>query len=93
MEMNMRTIVFTMLAVAALTAASPRKADAQYAYPWCAQFTDGSGVFSCAFVTFGQCLATVSGIGGFCVRNPVYTFVLPTNELRRVPTHRRSARR
>jgi hypothetical protein len=27
------------------------------------------------------------------VRNPAYTSVLPTNERRRVPTHRRSARR
>jgi hypothetical protein len=33
-------------------------------YPWCANYTKGST--SCSFVTFEQCMADVSGIGGFC---------------------------
>jgi hypothetical protein len=46
-------------------------------YPWCAQY--GSGIFggdggrNCGFSTLQQCQATVSGIGGFCERNPWYT--------------------
>jgi Protein of unknown function (DUF3551) len=39
-------------------------------YPWCANYTKGST--SCSFVTFEQCMADVSGIGGFCERNTSY---------------------
>jgi Protein of unknown function (DUF3551) len=39
-------------------------------YPWCANYTKGST--SCSFVTFEQCMADVSGIGGFCERNTLY---------------------
>jgi Protein of unknown function (DUF3551) len=39
-------------------------------YPWCAYY--GSGGTNCGFVAFEQCLATVSGIGGFCDRNTQY---------------------
>lgn len=42
-------------------------------YPWCAYYggREGGGR-NCGFTTFEQCLATVSGIGGFCNRNPQY---------------------
>lgn len=33
-------------------------------YSWCAVYDNGST--SCAFTTFEQCRATVSGVGGFC---------------------------
>ncbi len=43
-------------------------------YRWCAQYgRGGGGATNCGFVTLGQCQATVSGIGGFCVRNQFYT--------------------
>jgi hypothetical protein len=36
-------------------------------YPWCAEYGGTpSGPTNCGFVTFQQCLDTVSGIGGFC---------------------------
>jgi len=43
-------------------------------YPWCAQYSGRAlgGAMNCGFVSFQQCLATVSGIGGFCVRNNLY---------------------
>lgn len=43
-------------------------------YPWCAQYDGGSngGAMNCGFVSFEQCLATVSGIGGFCIQNNTY---------------------
>lgn len=43
-------------------------------YPWCAYYGssgDGGGT-NCGFVTREQCMATVSGIGGFCGENPQY---------------------
>ncbi|HEY2526870.1 MAG TPA: DUF3551 domain-containing protein [Xanthobacteraceae bacterium] len=42
-------------------------------YPWCAYYSGRSGGgTNCGFTTFEQCLATVSGIGGFCQRNTQY---------------------
>jgi hypothetical protein len=42
-------------------------------YPWCAYYAGagGSGE-NCGFSTFQQCLATLSGMGGFCNRNTQY---------------------
>jgi hypothetical protein len=42
-------------------------------YPWCAQYGGRSGGRNCGFVSFQQCQATVSGMGGFCERNLFYT--------------------
>jgi Protein of unknown function (DUF3551) len=55
------------------TAAIGTRAEAQN-YPWCANYSDGEGGggTNCGFTTFEQCLATVSGIGGFCDRNTMY---------------------
>jgi uncharacterized protein DUF3551 len=41
-------------------------------YPWCAQYSDGTGSKNCGFTSFQQCLADVSGVGGFCIQNSTY---------------------
>ena len=42
-------------------------------YPWCAVYTGrGGGASNCGFRTWDQCMATVSGIGGFCQPNQFY---------------------
>jgi Protein of unknown function (DUF3551) len=42
-------------------------------YPWCAYYSGSpDGPTNCGFSTFQQCLATISGIGGFCDRNNMY---------------------
>ena len=43
-------------------------------YPWCALYGGGAtgGAQNCGFSTYGQCMATVSGIGGFCQLNTLY---------------------
>ena len=40
--------------------------------PWCADYTRGGGT-NCGFYTYGQCAATVSGVGGYCRRNPFFS--------------------
>jgi hypothetical protein len=37
-------------------------------YPWCARY--GWTTYNCGFDTYNQCLATISGVGGYCERNP-----------------------
>lgn len=39
-------------------------------YPWCSKTPDTGGFPQCSFMTFEQCVATVSGLGGDCVQNP-----------------------
>lgn len=49
--------------------ASPARAQN---YPWCAYYGDDFGGTNCGFVSYEQCMATVTGIGGFCDRNTQY---------------------
>jgi hypothetical protein len=72
----MRTI-FLVAAITGTALVSAPEAKAQY-YPWCATYSVRGGGESCSFVTFGQCRANVSGIGGFCYQNPwYYAYVAP----------------
>jgi len=41
-------------------------------YPWCAFYTGPFSATNCGFDTYQQCLATVSGIGGYCQPNTMY---------------------
>jgi hypothetical protein len=61
-----------ILATAIVTASIATRAQAQN-YPWCAQYSGAmGGAMNCGFSTFQQCLADVSGIGGFCEANDTY---------------------
>jgi len=64
--------LFTAVGVAALAALATPAAAIEY--PWCAQYNGmGGGGRNCGFSTIEQCMATVSGIGGFCEPNLFYT--------------------
>jgi Protein of unknown function (DUF3551) len=58
---------FVLGAIAATVLATA--ANAQN-YAWCALYKEGA--VNCGFTTFQQCLATVSGSGGFCTQNTTY---------------------
>lgn len=38
-------------------------------YPWCAQYGGRNGGRNCGFASYRQCMAAISGNGGFCERN------------------------
>ncbi len=69
--MRVRSVLlFTfILGAAASSGVSPAAAQN---YPWCAVYSMRGGGTNCGFETFEQCMATVSGIGGFCTRNTMY---------------------
>ncbi len=71
----MKTITSTVFLALVLLVGLAPAARAQIYYPWCAQYDGGmgGGGTNCGFSTLAQCQATVSGIGGFCVRNSFYT--------------------
>lgn len=58
----------TLAAIAAGTLMMSTGPGAARTYPWCAYYNWST--YNCGFVTFRQCLATVSGTGGWCERNP-----------------------
>jgi hypothetical protein len=68
-----RLVVDSHLAAAAFVAAiaTTTPASAQN-YPWCAHYGTPYSDTSCGFVGYEQCMASVSGIGGFCEKNDTY---------------------
>ena len=66
----MRRLLFAAAIVIGAVGAST-VAQAQN-YPWCAYYSGSDGARNCGFVSFQQCMADVSGIGGFCQRNTTY---------------------
>jgi hypothetical protein len=69
----MRVIVFASSLVAALVGLTADPALADKA-PWCAFLGGGrsGGGTECLYYSRAQCMATVSGFGGYCFENPNY---------------------
>ncbi len=67
----MKLLLFVFGITAAATFGTPAQAQN---YPWCAQYGGGGagGAMNCGFSTYQQCMADVSGIGGFCMQNNTY---------------------
>jgi hypothetical protein len=40
--------------------------------PWCTNF-GYTGSLECAYNSLEQCMASISGMGGYCTRNPRYS--------------------
>ncbi len=58
-------------------------------YPWCAQYSGSmGGSMNCGFTTHEQCMATVSGAGGFCVVNTQYQPPVPGPSRSQANQHR-----
>ena len=87
--MRIALAAFVMLALA--SAADSARADP---YRWCAEYSGGdfgAGSTSCYFWTWEQCMAAVSGVGGFCRVNPFFDgkpVVTPEDGPARAPRRR-----
>ena len=62
----MRTITIVGLFVVAMLSGGTGSAKAERYWPWCARYGWST---VCSFATFQQCVASVSGAGGFCQQN------------------------
>jgi hypothetical protein len=81
----MRKILGPLALVAAVVGAAPSSfAQTAYDYPWCALYGSrtAGGAQSCYYKTYAQCMATISGIGGTCIRSPYYRGPEPRGERR-----------
>ena len=66
--MRLLVLLIAGLASSVIPSAAPARE-----YPWCAVYGGTlSGSSNCGFTTRQQCIATVSGIGGFCEPNRFY---------------------
>lgn len=63
----MKAILVASAALFAIAGAAPASATD---YPWCQRTFNNGGTPQCTFMTFRQCQATISGIGGDCIQNP-----------------------
>lgn len=71
----MRLLMPSLVAAALLAVPTSGFAQSAYDYPWCAVYTGNhgpGGAMSCYYASYGQCMQTMSGIGGHCVRSPYY---------------------
>jgi hypothetical protein len=63
----MRTIPLAVIAFAALSLSTTgARADGS----WCANYGTGHSGINCTYTSQKQCLASVSGVYGFCTLNP-----------------------
>jgi hypothetical protein len=67
--MTMKQTLCVIAAAVAALLADARPGAAREWYPWCAQYYDVQANTECSFMTFAQCQASVSGIGGNCIQN------------------------
>jgi Protein of unknown function (DUF3551) len=70
----MRRLWYGLFGLAVLAASLLLAAPASHAaeYPWCAQYGSDNAATNCGFATLEQCRWTLSGNGGFCIRNPFH---------------------
>lgn len=64
----MRSLAILAMSAAAFSLAAQATPAQAREYPWCARYDVWT--MNCGFVTFQQCLATISGVGGLCTPNP-----------------------
>jgi uncharacterized protein DUF3551 len=74
-ETDMRIFpIFALAILGMLASTAPGRAE--ITYPWCAQYGGGGhhggGGRNCGFWTYDQCMAALSGNGGYCGRNAMY---------------------
>jgi hypothetical protein len=66
-------VLLSLVAAAALFGSIPSShAQSAYSYPWCARYPRDIGGFACYYTSFEQCMTTMRGIGGYCIRSPFY---------------------
>ena len=85
--MRLKTFVLTAFVLSTtVLAQAPVSALPYDPYPWCAVYGGrGGGGTNCGFLTWQQCMDTVSGIGGFCNRNTFYNPRPATSRSRKRP--------
>ena len=70
----MRLLHACVVVAALLASASAGNAQSAYDYPYCGVYTSSlgpGGAMSCYYKSYGQCMATMRGLG-YCMQSPYY---------------------
>jgi len=70
--MRSALLSLVLLSAAVFASAGESRAQSAYSYPWCAVYTNRSGAQACYYASYAQCIATMRGIGGYCIRSPYF---------------------
>jgi len=72
--MRLPILSLFLIAAALLGAIQAASAQSPTSYPWCAKYYDSwmFGTTSCYYTSYQQCMTTLSGIGGVCIRSPYF---------------------
>src|SRR6266446_5528661 len=71
-DTHARNIATSLIGLAVLAQTQTGAAQSAYDYPWCAIYGDMSGSQACYYSSYQQCMDTLRGIGGTCIRSPYY---------------------
>lgn len=66
-------------------------AHAAPAYPFCQRTTVTGGTPDCSFTSYNQCQASISGVGGDCIRNPRFAYGAMSSDRRQGKRWKRQA--
>jgi hypothetical protein len=70
--MRLLLVFATGIATSLIGGTLDASAQSAYDYPICSVSQARSGARSCYYSNYEQCMATMSGIGGYCTTNPAY---------------------
>ena len=74
MRLPILAIILPLISAALFSENLAASAQSANFYPWCARYyKDGGGTPRCYFANREQCMESISGIGGYCVRNLQYS--------------------
>ena len=76
----MRMPILRLFPIAAALLGESQGASAQsaYSYPWCLRSFAYPGTTSCYFKSYEECIMSLPGRGGYCIKSPYYRLAPPT---------------
>jgi hypothetical protein len=90
--MRLPILVLFLIAATWLGQIQAASAQSPTSYPWCATaYKMDTSATSCYFTSREQCMATLSGIGGYCFESP-YSRSAPVRTMAQPRSRRLSAR-
>jgi hypothetical protein len=66
-----------LIAAAMLGEIQAASAQSAYSYPWCLRSFAYPGATSCYFKSYEECMMSLTGRGGYCIKSPYYRLAPP----------------
>jgi Protein of unknown function (DUF3551) len=70
--MRLPSLRLFLIATALLGEIQVASAQSAYSYPWCLRSFAYPGATSCYFKSYEECMTSLLGRGGYCIKSPYY---------------------